>query len=137
MAYAWGEHVGELELHVEAATEPEVFSEAARAFGELLVADDDAPAGPSVAVEVGAEGRDRAAQLADWLDELIFLAETEGFVPEAVEALELSGGALRARVRGRRAAPPHLVKAVTRHRLAVERAARGRRASMVLRGWKC
>jgi SHS2 domain-containing protein len=132
MAYAWGEHVGELELHVEAATEHEVFSEAARAFGELLVADDDAPAGPPIAVEVRAEGRDRAAQLAEWLDELIFLAETEGFVPEAVEALELSGGAVRARVTGRRGAPPHLVKAATRHRLAFEEAAAGWQASMVL-----
>jgi hypothetical protein len=48
--------------------------------------------------------------LVDWLNELVFLAEVEGFVPESVERLELGDGlqATLAAVRGR---PRHLVKA--------------------------
>jgi SHS2 domain-containing protein len=129
MGYRWGEHVGELELAVEAGSERGVFADAARAFGELL---EDEAGGAPLVVEVTASGRDRAALLADFLEELIFLAETEGFVPGELQALELGDGLLRARVAGRRAAPPHLVKAVTHHRLAFEPVPGGWRANLLL-----
>lgn len=129
MAYKWAEHVGELELCVEAASEEDVFAEALRAFGELLGEHD---AGDAAATEVTAEGADRAALLAAWLEELIFLAETEGFVPAAVEELALEPERVRARVSGRRGSPPHLVKAVTYHRLAFDRVHGGWRAVAVL-----
>jgi SHS2 domain-containing protein len=126
MGHDWAEHVGELELRVTAASEPEVFAEAALALGELLAEEDDA--GPGAALEwrdVGARAPDRGALLAGWLDELVFLAETEGFVPAAVEDVVLGPGAVRTRVGGRRGSPPHLVKAVTYHRLAFEPAPGG------------
>lgn len=62
----------------------------------------------------------------------MFLAETEDFVPERLQVLQLDGGSLRATVAGRRDAPPHLVKAVTYHELAFERTDAGWRASVVL-----
>jgi SHS2 domain-containing protein len=129
VGYLWGEHVGELELSLEAATERGVFADAARAFGELL---DDERAGAPLSYDVSAGGRDRAGLLAEFLEELIFLAETEGFVPGELAALELDGGSLRARVAGRRGTPPHLVKAVTHHRLEFEPAAGGWRANVLL-----
>jgi SHS2 domain-containing protein len=129
MAYRWAEHVGELELCVEAATEEDVLADALRAFGELL--GEPADHGDHTAA-IEAEGADRAALLAAWLEELIFLAETEGFIPAAVEELALEPQRASARVRGRRGAPPHLVKAVTYHRLAFERADGGWRAVAVL-----
>jgi protein archease len=129
MTHTWVEHVGELELCVEAGTEEAVLVEALRAFGELLGERDE---GGAATADVTAEGRDRAALLAAWLEELIFLAETEGFVPAAVEEIALEAERVRARVRGRRATPPHLVKAVTYHRLAFERADGGWRAVAVL-----
>ena len=131
MAYGWGEHVGELRLEVEAATERDVFVDAARAFGEL-VAGEQAPAGPTLVREVAAGGADRALQLVGWLEELVFLAETEGFMPEAVEALELGQDEVRGRVRGRHGSPPHLVKAVTLHELRFEAGPEGWSASVVL-----
>jgi SHS2 domain-containing protein len=115
MSYGWTEHVGELELWVEAPDEPGVFADGLRALGELL--GDDAAAGAPALFEVTAVGEDRAVLFAAWLEELSFLAETKGFVPAAIEDLALGRERIRARVRGRRGSPPHLVKAVTYHRL--------------------
>jgi SHS2 domain-containing protein len=116
--YGFSEHVGELELWVRADSEEEVFGESARALAEVL--DDGAP-GAAEAREVTVSGADRPALLAEWLEELAFLAETEGFVPERVEQVVLDANGVRARVAGHRGSPPHLVKAVTYHRLAFER----------------
>jgi SHS2 domain-containing protein len=127
MTYGWAEHVGELELWVEAPDQAGVFAEALRALGELLAGE-----GASVQHAVTAEGDDRAVLLAAWLEELCFLAETEGFVPETVEELVLEPRRVRARVGGRRGSPPHLVKAVTYHRLSFEPVAGGWRAVAVL-----
>jgi SHS2 domain-containing protein len=60
---------------------------------------------------------DRPALLAAWLDELVFLAETEGLIAERVEELTLGDTGLRALVTARAGEPPHFVKAVTYHRL--------------------
>ena len=127
--YRWVEHTAELELEIDAATEAEVFAEALAAFGELVGQE---PGGEPARHEVEASGSDRGALLAAWLEELEFLAETEDFVPERLEELELAEGRLRAAVAGRRDRPPHLVKAVTYHGLALEPAGKGWRARMVL-----
>jgi SHS2 domain-containing protein len=130
MAYEWGEHVGELELHVTARDEAAVFAEALRAFAELL--GDGDPGNPAERFEVAAAGGDRATLFAAWLAELAFLAETEGLVPVNVDEVVLGAGEVRAVVRGYRGNPPHLVKAVTYHRLTYERCDGGWRARAVL-----
>jgi SHS2 domain-containing protein len=127
--YGFSEHVGELELWVRAASEEGVFGESARALAEVL---DDGASGDPDEREVAVRGADRASLFAEWLEELAFLAETEGFVPERVEAVALDGGGVRARVAGRHGSPPHLVKAVTYHRLAFEPDGGGWRARAVL-----
>jgi SHS2 domain-containing protein len=128
----WDEHVGELQLWVEAATEPEVFAEALAAVGELLSEDGGPPPEPVEAREIQLAAPDRAVLLADWIAELAFLAETDAFVPDRLERIDLEGGSLRARVRGHLARPPHLVKAVTYHDLRFEPVPEGWRAQVVL-----
>src|SRR5919199_2505397 len=130
--YRWVDHTSELELRVEAASDGEVLAEATRALAELLAGedgeahgDDGAPDGEPLTREVTVEADDRAQLLAAWLEELVFLAETEAFVPEDVRFETLDARGLRACVEGRRGAPPHLVKAVTYHRLAFERTGSG------------
>jgi SHS2 domain-containing protein len=81
---------------------------------------------------VSLTARDRPALFADWLAELAFLAESERLVPGRLAALELDGAALRAVVEGSRGDPPALVKAATYHRLALEPADGGYRATVVL-----
>ena len=127
--YRWVEHTSELELEIEAATQPAVFLEAVEAFAEL-VAEERTIDSERRLVEV--RGDDDATLLVEWLGELAFLAETEGFVPERAGELELDDGVLRATVRGHRGEPRHLVKAVTLHRLLFEPEGDGWRARVVL-----
>ena len=125
--YRWVDHTAELELEIEAETAEEVVREAARALAELL--GEGEPAGTR-AVEV--EAGDRAALLAAFVEELVYLAESEQLVPRAVNDVELRPGRLRAHVELGRGDPPHLVKAVTYHRLAFEPHEHGYRARAVL-----
>ena len=123
MGYRWGEHVGELELRVDAPDEDGVFAAATAALGELLGG--EGARGAEEWFDVAAEGGDPAGLLAAWLEELVFLAEHDGVVPVAVAGLRVDGSSVRGRVGGYRSDPPHLVKAVTYHRLAFAPAAAG------------
>jgi SHS2 domain-containing protein len=129
LVYRWIDHTAELELEIEAATEEAVLGEAAAALRELLRGGDGEVAGARV-VEV--EAGDRAALLAAFVEELVYLAESEALVPVAVTRAELDERRLRAEVELEHGDPPHLVKAVTYHRLAFEPAATGYRATAVL-----
>jgi SHS2 domain-containing protein len=126
--HRWIDHTAEVQLDLEAASEGELLSEAAAALGEL--ADEDA--GEPAAHNVTVEARDRPALLAELLSELVFLSETEGFVPDRLEAIELGERTLRARASGRRGHPRQLVKAVTYHGLRFEREGDVWRGSVVL-----
>jgi SHS2 domain-containing protein len=130
--YHWVDHTAELELRLEAATEEEIFAEALAALGELLGERAADTSGEPARHQVSASAPDRATLLAEWLSELAFLAETERFLPERLDALELSGDQLDATVSGSTASPPHLVKAVTYHRLEMSEENGTWRARVVL-----
>lgn len=130
--YRWLNHTGEAALAIEAASEEEVFREALLALRDLLAGDEGEPGGEPLRRRVAVEAPDRPALLAEWLGELAFLAETEGFVPDDVEALELGGGRLEASVIGHAGSPSHLVKAVTYHGLTLACAGSVWRATVVL-----
>ena len=100
--YRWVEHTAELELHIDASTEAAVFEEALRAFGELV---DEGPAGDPLLCAVDIAASDRDVLLVRCPEELVFRAETQGLVPEAVEDLELTADGLVATLRGARPAP--------------------------------
>ena len=129
MSYRWVEHTAELELEIEASTEAGVFIDAFRALGELL---GDGHRADRVWREVSVYARERAVLLLEWLDELVFLAETEDLVPVEVGRIELSDGGLVAAVGCDRGDPRHLVKGATYHRVAFERCGGGFRARVVL-----
>ena len=109
-------HTGELQIEIEAPTEAGVFGEAAHALAELI---DGGPGEPATR-DVHVDAADRTTLLAEWLSELVFLVETEAFVPERIVELDLADRSLRAIVGGRTGTPRHLVKAVTYHDLALE-----------------
>jgi SHS2 domain-containing protein len=85
-----------------------------------------------VAHELEVEAGENAMLLVDWLGELIYLGEAEGFVPERIASLELGDGRLRATVEGHIGEPSHLVKAVTLHRLEFRQVDDHWRARVVL-----
>ena len=133
--HRWVDHTAELELELEAASERGVFEEALAALGGLLAeragGEEETDTEPARHT-VSASAPDRATLLAEWLSELVYLVETERFVPRRAERLDLGEDWLDAEVSGSRAAPPHLVKAVTYHRLAMKQQGGTWRAAVVL-----
>lgn len=130
--HTFEEHVGEVRLRLRAPTLGGVFEAAARALAELLAgevaAEPDAPA-----ERVHLEATDRAALLAEWLNELIFLSETRRRVYPLARVEDVGERTLAATVRG---APLEsvktAVKAATLHDLRVERVDEGWTATVVL-----
>lgn len=127
MTRRWLDHTSEVELELRAGSEAELFAEAAAALGELLGAGHGEP----VEREVRVAAHDRGALLVTWLEELVFLAEMEGLVPEGATA-RVGPGSVEGIVRGRCAVPRPLVKAVTYHRLEVGQDDAGWHARVVL-----
>jgi SHS2 domain-containing protein len=128
VSYRWVDHTAEVELEIEAIGEREVLEDALRALAELLGVEGSGQDRRAVAVA----GSDRPALLAAWIEELAFLAESEGFVATALLDLDLGPGGLQATVAGVLDEPPPLVKAVTYHRLAFEPSGDGYVARVVL-----
>ncbi len=122
--YRWAEHASELQLELDSASETDVFLDALAAVAELLGGDeDDEPGEVGVATvehAISLQAPDRARLLAAWLEELAFLAETEGFVPVSATGVRLGDADLKATVHGRVASPRNLIKAATYHRLRFE-----------------
>jgi SHS2 domain-containing protein len=116
--HEWAEHTSELELWIEAESAEDVFTEALGAVAELM---EGGSGGAAARHEIAVSAPDRATLLAEWLNELVFLAETQGFVPGSIEAISIGDRELEARVAGDRGAPRPLVKAVTYHRLKLEK----------------
>jgi SHS2 domain-containing protein len=113
--YTWIEHTAEFELELRAADEAGVFAQAVAAFAELL----GKGSGDPVTREISPQADDRAAQLVELLEELVFLADTEGFVPRRLAHIDLLGK--RALIEGYEGSPAPLVKAVTYHGLEFRR----------------
>jgi SHS2 domain-containing protein len=127
--YRWVDHTSEVELEIEADGEREVLEQALRALAELLGIDQArGDERRTIALKAG----DRPALLASWIEELAFLAESEGFVAAQLVELDLQPGGLAATVSGVIGEPPPLVKAVTYHRLAFEPSGAGYVARVIL-----
>lgn len=127
--YRWIEHTGELELELEAASDVDIFSESLVAIGELV---GNGELGEAIDFHIELAAADRGPLLVDWLNELVYLIETEAFEPSSVGELSIQDGNLKARVEGHRGNPSHLVKAVTLNRLEFGEHAGVWRARVVL-----
>jgi SHS2 domain-containing protein len=110
----------------------DLLAEAGRALAALQLGDRAGPAsGPWREIEVSSP--DRASLLADWLNELVFLAETEHWVATEFDVAPTDGRSVRARVRGLEVERvPGLVKAATLHGLRLEEMAGGWEGEVIL-----
>lgn len=132
MGYRFVDHTAELQLELEAPTKEEVLAQAVLALGELLGARESEGAGSPVTRSLAVTAGDDAALLAAWIDEIVFVAESEALVPLGAEGIETAEGEARGTVVFARKEPPHLVKGVTYHDLALAPAGIGWRGRAVL-----
>ena len=129
--HRWVDHTSEVQLQVGAESLGGLAAEAGRALGLLLLRGEGrAPAGMARTLEV--ESADREALLVDWLNEILFVAETETWVPLEFEIREASPTRLRAAVLGVSVEePPSHVKAATFHGLRVTEGEDGFHAEVI------
>lgn len=114
------DHVSEIRIRLRAGSLGDLLAEAGRALAGLQRrGTESAPPGSWRRLEISAA--DRAGLLAEWLNELIYLAETERWVATEFEVESAGDRTMAARARGvtvHRA--PGLVKAATLHGLRVD-----------------
>jgi SHS2 domain-containing protein len=130
-SHRWIDHTSEVQLQVEAESLGGLAAEAGQALGLLLLRGAaPEPAGPSR--ELAVDSVDREALMVDWLNEILFVAETELWVPVEFEILESSPTRLRAAARGVPVEDrPAQVKAATFHGLRVEEEDGGVQAEII------
>ncbi|MFY9825713.1 MAG: archease [Thermoanaerobaculia bacterium] len=118
--HRWLDHTSEVQLEVEAESLAALAAEAGRALGLLMLRGEPATvSGSARRLEVSAVDRD--ALLVNWLNEILFVAETERWVPVEFDVEESSLTDLRVLARGVPVAePPSTVKAATFHGLKIE-----------------
>lgn len=126
------EHPGEVRLRLRGASLGELASVAGAAVAELEMGRTPGPAqGEWRPIVV--QGRDPAAVLVHWLNELIYLAETDRWVASEFAVEATSETELRIRARGVTVdEAPSRVKAATFHGLRIVPAADGLEADVVL-----
>jgi SHS2 domain-containing protein len=131
VGYRFVDHTAELQLELEAPTKEQVLQQAVLALAELLGDAENGRAEP-VSRKLAVSAEDDAALLAAWIDEVVFVAESEGLVPLRAGCVETGEGVARGIVTFARVAAPHLVKGVTYHDLVLAPAGRGWRGRAVL-----
>jgi SHS2 domain-containing protein len=129
------EHQADLGLDLNAEDGPALFAQAAQALTDTLFEPGTVAEGECR--DLHGEAPDAGALLVDWLNDLLFLAETGFAFSGRVEMRAWSETAYGARVHGEaldpvRHAPRGLVKAATYHGLEVARTESGWRARVIL-----
>ncbi|GCE13039.1 archease [Tengunoibacter tsumagoiensis] len=116
------DHTADIGLHAYGATLPELFLHAAEGMESLLV--DPEQVQVVTSREISVEGHDHLSLLIAWLNELIFLFDTEYLLFRTFEIKALSATSLQGRASGEmydqhRHDLSSAIKAVTWHEAAI------------------
>ncbi len=125
------EHTADVGFEAYGATREEAFANAARALIHLIV--DLESVAPREEVRIQVEGRDPASLLVNWLSEILYLWDAEGWLFRDFEVRSFQDHSVSAVARGEkfdraRHQAKLLVKAITYHQLALEGTPEGWRA---------
>ncbi len=135
MGFRFLDHTADVRFEVWAKDLGELFVEAARALFSVIVDLRTVRPERERRIEVREERKDLL--LVSWLNELLFLHDTEGLLFSEFEAVEVSASRFVGKARGEVLDPERHeillpVKAVTYHGLKVEETAKGLRAEIIL-----
>ena len=120
--YEYFEHTADIGLRSFGRDVAEAFANAGRGLSALLV--DPSTVQPREERQVTLQGGELAELLVEWLNEILFLADSEGFLAVDVAVHVVNEQGLRASLRGERADPSRHrllggVKAATYHQTQV------------------
>ena len=127
------EHTADIGLEAFGSTRAQTFANAARALFNLIVDLDSIATSRETTLRV--EGSNPENLLVNWLSELIYLHDAEGWLFRDFEIVDLKDDSLSAIARGEKFERPRHqvklhVKAITYHQLALEKTAEGWRAQV-------
>lgn len=127
------EHTADVGFEAFGTTRQEVFASAARALIYLIVELETIDLRAAVSIQVAGTGPESV--LVNWLSELLYLHDAEGWLFREFEIQTLEDNSLSAVARGEkfqrsRHRAKVLVKAITYHQLVVEKIPRGWRAQV-------
>jgi len=133
-AYEVFEHTADVGLHAFGRTLPELFVHAAQGMESLLVPAEQVRAVTSRQITV--DGHDTISLLISWLNELVFLFDTEyllfrNFVIETINETQLTGRAYGEPYDRQRHHLSSAIKAVTWHEAAITRLDEGYQARII------
>jgi SHS2 domain-containing protein len=131
MSFEEIEHTADRAFRVRGRDLAELLENAALAMRAL---DGHGPGGePSLTREIEVMGMDRESLLVNWLNEILFLEQTQGLACERFRIWEIKGDRLRAQIAARERKGNHSqVKAATFHNLQVRQTDQGLEAEVVL-----
>jgi SHS2 domain-containing protein len=129
------EHTADVGFEAFGATREEVFENAGRALMHLIVDLESIEPRENVAIDARASAP--ADLLVNWLSEILYLHDAEGWLFRDFAVQTVEENSLRARGRGEKLDPARhqaklLVKAITYHQLALEKTAHSWRAQVYL-----
>ncbi len=127
------EHTADVGFEAFGATREEVFANSARALVDIVVDLDSIASREEKVLEV--TGPDPPSLLVNWLSEILYLFDAEGWLFSDFEVRRLRDRSLSALARGEKFDPARhqaklLVKAITYHQLALEETPSGWRAQV-------
>jgi SHS2 domain-containing protein len=128
------DHTADIGLHAYGDTLRELFAHVAEGMESLMVSPEQVRA--QVSREIRAEGRDAVSLLISWLNELIYLFDTEYLIFRQFGIDDLTETSLHAFAHGeaydaRRHDLSSAIKAATWHEAAVEQVEGGYRATVI------
>jgi SHS2 domain-containing protein len=135
MSYDFLDHTSELIVRLRAGSFPDLVVEAGRAMAELIFRGEERGSGMGADEwrEIQVSGSERGAMLVEWMNELIYLAETQHWAPVDLDVVEVAPQKMRIRARGVSFDEPFaLVKAATLHGLFVREGPDGVEAEVTL-----
>jgi SHS2 domain-containing protein len=131
------EHTADVGFEAFGRTKKEVFANAGRALFSLMVDLDSIWSREDLRIEASVSGSDTdtSGLLVNWLSEILYLYEAEGWLLRDFEIHSLNSRSISAVARGERFDRARhqvklLVKAITYHQLALEEAPGGWRAQV-------
>ena len=121
-------HTADIGIEAWGSSRTVLFGEMARGLKNIIFG--SSPIGSSLQRKVALKGDSDAELLVAWLNEIIFLFDTESLVPDSFKINQLDNGRLRATIHGEVFSPAkHTIerqaKAATYHQLALEKNAGG------------
>jgi SHS2 domain-containing protein len=128
------DHTADVGIHAFGRTLPELFIHAAQGMESLMVAPEQVR--ESVSREIAVEGHDVVSLLIAWLNELVFLFDTEYLLLRTFRIDTFSETSLQAHASGEPYDAQHhdlssAIKAVTWHEASVERTSDGYKARII------